>query len=413
MTLRAGAATVTVDVPVGTPMAGFAGRLGPSTGVHDATTVRALVLDDVGLVAVDVCVLHEDTCRAIERASDLAGVVVAATHTHGGPSVGAGRVGPHDDGVHRAIVDAAGRALRTARERQVAVDVSWASATGTGVARDRRHLDRAIDPAITGLLFRDRAGDVVAVLAGYPCHPVVLDGSNTLVTGDYVDPLRTTLERRFQAPCLFLTGAAGDVNDGHAATASFGSGSAPGRTFARANELGGRLGDALADAPFSPLRPDGGARLLTAAVTLPFQHLPAAGVAAARETWLEERAGADPGTRAVLDVWIDWAGRWRPGQDAPWQGRVGRLDLGGAFSILTLPGEPFLAVADTLEGAAHVPVLVAGYCDGVPGYLPTADAYPEGGYEVEDAHRYYGMPAPFAAGGAERVILAARGLLEG
>ncbi len=57
--------------------------------------------------------------------------------------------------------------------------------------------------------------------------------------------------------------------------------------------------------------------------------------------------------------------------------------------------------------------MVAGYSDGVAGYLPTADAYPEGGYEVDDACMYYAMPAPFRRGSLEAVTAAARRLLEG
>jgi hypothetical protein len=51
--------------------------------------------------------------------------------------------------------------------------------------------------------------------------------------------------------------------------------------------------------------------------------------------------------------------------------------------------------------------MVTGYTNGCPGYLPAKDEYKFGGYEVLDAHRYYGMPAPFAAGSAEQLVQAA------
>jgi hypothetical protein len=38
---------------------------------------------------------------------------------------------------------------------------------------------------------------------------------------------------------------------------------------------------------------------------------------------------------------------------------------------------------------------VIGYYDKIIGYLPTASAFEEGGYEVSDAYRWYGYPAPF------------------
>ncbi|QIK72595.1 alkaline ceramidase [Propioniciclava coleopterorum] len=411
-----GAAVREVDVPAGTPMGGFAGRRSPSTGVHDPTTVRALVLGGVGVVAVDACVLHEDTCAAIEAAATGAdrpdsvdAAVVSALHTHSGPSIGCGRAGGHAAAVHDAVVAAAIEALDAARASARPATAAWASVRGTGVAKDRRHPERAIDPPLTALRFADADGAVIATLASYPCHPVVLDGTNTLITADYAHPLRAGVEDDSGAPCVFLTGAAGDVNTGHAATASFSSQQASGRTFERAAELGGRLASGLASASWEPLAVDT-ARFASTPIELGYEDLDPEQVAARRAGWEAEREAADPGQRAVLDIWIAWAGAWRPEDQAePWRGRVGVIDLGAA-AIVTLPGEPFLRVAEDLE-AVRPRVMVAGYTDGVAGYLPTADAYPEGGYEVEDACMYYAMPGPFRRGSAELLTRAGRGLL--
>jgi hypothetical protein len=61
---------------------------------------------------------------------------------------------------------------------------------------------------------------------------------------------------------------------------------------------------------------------------------------------------------------------------------VGSLDFGEGVSTLHLPGEPFIEYQLT---AAKVrpdrTVCVAGYGDGGPGYIPTAAAFHEGGYE--------------------------------
>ena len=57
------------------------------------------------------------------------------------------------------------------------------------------------------------------------------------------------------------------------------------------------------------------------------------------------------------------------------------LDLGKAL-VLHLPGEPFIEYqlkAQELRPKAFV--CVAGYGDGGPGYIPTDQAYLEGGYE--------------------------------
>ncbi|GAP59168.1 hypothetical protein AHiyo1_24050 [Arthrobacter sp. Hiyo1] len=82
--LRVGAAVVGISPPAGTPMAGFAARTEPSTGVHDPLTVRALAVDDTCWITVDVCGLHEDTCTRIARGLPFMPerVAITATHTH-------------------------------------------------------------------------------------------------------------------------------------------------------------------------------------------------------------------------------------------------------------------------------------------------------------------------------------------
>ena len=85
--IRVGAATVEFSVPAGSTMSGFAAREEPAAGVHDALSVRALVLDDFCWITVDVCGLDQATCRAIAGRLPFADdhVVISATHTHSGP----------------------------------------------------------------------------------------------------------------------------------------------------------------------------------------------------------------------------------------------------------------------------------------------------------------------------------------
>jgi neutral ceramidase len=410
VSLFVGASVREVPVPSGSTMGGFAARTHASTGIHDATTVRVVVLDDVAVVTVDVCVLHEQTCRDIEQAVGLGTVVVAAVHTHSGPAIGLGRAGGHEPGVHDATVEAAVAGVREARQKRRPVDVSWASARGLGVAKARRHLERTIDPPLDALRFSDATtGEVVATITCYPCHPVVLDATNTMITADYVYALRRRVEEETDAPCLALTGAAGDVNTGHLPTASFSSSPASQRTFERAQELGTRLADGLRAAAWTPLQ-SRGAVATSVPVVLDYEPITQPYVDARCRQWQEQLANAANGEIPVLTSWIEWARHWRPEHLAvPWQGRAVFIDLGDA-ALVTLPGEPFLRVAESLQEAAPR-LMVAGYCDGVAGYLPTSDAYPEGGYEVEDACMYYAMPAPFKRGSAEELVRLGKSLI--
>ena len=57
-------------------------------------------------------------------------------------------------------------------------------------------------------------------------------------------------------------------------------------------------------------------------------------------------------------------------------------------------------------------IMTLAYANGRPGYIPHRSAYPAGGYEVDDAYRYYGYPACFAPEAGELVVETALELLE-
>jgi len=407
--VNAGAASVVVDVPPGTPMTGYAARLSPSTGVHDPVTVRALVVDDVGIVVVDCCALRKTTCAELRasRPAGISDVVIAATHTHSGPCVTPGGLGAFAPDVLHAVERAFVEALTSARHQRAAVTVRYGERRAVGVGRNRRHDDVEIDPPVQVLSFDGEQG-TVATLVTYPMHPVVLSAANTLISADYVGPLRDALEAAFPGSvCVFAQGCAGDVNDDrHSPEGDFSSVLTPGRDFAAAAVKGRIVADAALEALSSativaPTR----TVIATASVPLEVTALDPADVAAEREDWARLAATLPAERSALYETWVAWADNWlaNPPEPSHWLGRVGLIRVGDV-RIATLPGEPFLAVADQVRAGLGDQALVLGYCDGVSGYLPTADEYAHGGYEVCDAHRYYGMAGPYAQGSAERLV---------
>ena len=406
--VTAGASTGVVDVPVGTPMTGYAARLSPSTGVHDPLTVRALVIDDVGIVVVDCCALRKTTCGELRatRPAGLIDVVIAATHTHSGPCITPGGLGAFAPDVLHAVEKAFVEALTTARHQRKPVTVRYGERRAVGVGRNRRHHDVEIDPPVQVVTFEGVHG-TVATLVTYPMHPVVLSAANTLISADYLGPLRDMVEAaRPGSVCLFMQGCAGDVNDDrHSAEGDFSAAPTPGRDFAAAAQKGETVATAALAAlsnatALTPVR----TRMATTTVPLDVTALDPEQVAADRAEWAQ-LAGSLPAERSALyQSWVAWADNWLEHRPEPsrWLGRVGLITVGG-LRIATLPGEPFLAVADRVRAGLGEQSIVLGYCDGVSGYLPTADEYELGGYEVCDAHRYYGMPGPYAQGSAERL----------
>lgn len=404
--MRAGVAVRDVTPPLATAMSGFVARTSPATGVHDPLLVHALVVADTALVTVDVVGLHEDDCARIRQRCALPAdrVLVHATHTHGGPASMRGRLGgPVDETWLEYLITTCAEAVDTALAGAEPVEVRAGYGADPRVARNRRRTGGPVDPALPVVHLRRPDGSLLAGVVSYACHPVVLGADNTLLTADYPGVVRRVLAERLGGPVLFVTGCAGDANTGHAAAASVSTAPAATRTFAECERVGGLVAAAALAAT-----PAAGPARVTAArreVVLDIDVDHGDG-----EAWEAETTRADPARAALLRCWVDWGRRQlgAPDPPAPWTGSVTALRWGPAV-IVALPGEPFAAAAHAIRAHAVSgdTVLVAGYCDGCPGYLPPAEEYPHGGYEVEEAHRYYGLAGPFAEGAAERLVAAA------
>src|SRR5512140_834867 len=90
--VRAGGASVSIDLPPGVPIGGYARLDWRSEGQRDAVGARALFLEvpgcRVAVVSADILLVSEPLARRVEAlVSDLRldAVLVGATHTHAGP----------------------------------------------------------------------------------------------------------------------------------------------------------------------------------------------------------------------------------------------------------------------------------------------------------------------------------------
>jgi hypothetical protein len=129
------------------------------------------------------------------------------------------------------------------------------------------------------------------------------------------------------------------------------------------------------------------------------------------ERWYRERGTADPARAALLTHWIAWAIEMAGRSLEPVEARVSVLNWGGV-PIVALPGEIFAETALQIrQSITCKPSFIIGFAEDNPGYIPPESEYAFGGYEVDEAHRYYGLPATFAAGSAEALAEAAIALL--
>jgi hypothetical protein len=240
-------------------------------------------------------------------------------------------------------------------------------------------------------------------VVSYPCHPVVLGADNRRWTADYPGTVRAAIETAEPGSVgLFLTGCCGELNTGHSAHASVSVQTSPDRTFEAAERVGSRIAHAALAVPTRVSPAAGPSRGVSAEIALPLRTLDPRDTAASLADWRRELPLADPARQALLRNWISWAEDVAPTPMNTWTARVTVLRWAGV-RVVALPGEPFSETARDITARLPGDTIVIGYADGCPGYIPPAAEFAHGGYEVDEAHRYYGMPAPFARGAAERL----------
>jgi neutral ceramidase len=404
--LEVGVAVRDITPSAGSAMAGFAARSQPATGTHDPLSVRALVVGDTALVVADVIGLHEDMCAEIRAAAclDASQIVLVATHTHGGPVSMERRIGTgFDPAFARHLKAQCVAAIADAAATRRPATLSFGMGGDPGVAVNRRHAGGVTDKDVPVLRFDDLNAVPIALLTSYACHPVVLGPTNLQFTADYPGFVRKRLEAAHPGiVALFATGCCGDANTGHSAQASMILEGMSARTFVAAEAYADRIAEAALFATMRPASVDALPKARDRYVALALaKEIEAPATQAAK--WRKERETAEPLRAQLLSHWIAWAEG--PACTAPvdWMARVSVLSW-GPVDIVTMPGEIFAETGLAIKSRAKRPTLTLAYGEGCPGYIAPQSEWISGGYEIAEAHRFYGMAGPFAAGAAERLI---------
>jgi hypothetical protein len=405
--IKVGMAERVITPPAGVPMAGFAARKGVSQGVHDDLHARAMVVEGpdaaVALLSASVCSLSQEvidgTREEVNRRTGIpaANIMMAATHTHSGPTL-TEAYGPFlKDRCVECLVDA------WSRRGEARLGVGVGSAEDVG--RNRRRLDYGglpVDPEVGIVRVEDPAGKVTGVLFNYACHPTTMGPDNLQITEDWAFyAIRTIRERVGDgALVIYVNGAEGDINPGYSSGLSCIGAPIPIRTFSYAEKIGVRLGRAVLDGldrirtkPAFPLRS------VSSRVDLPLRRSFPVTVEEAERRRGEAREALDrlgPDASRVVrhraEVEVFFAGMvcnlaaqfhsedWKP--SIPVELQSVRLD---DAVLTTFPGEVFVEIG--LEVKRRSPfrkTLVVGLANAgsTGGYLPTRETFDEGDYEV-------------------------------
>jgi hypothetical protein len=411
--VKAGFAQIDITPPVGAALTGYIARDGAATGVHDPLFAKAMVLDDEGtraaLLTCDTLGLHlsyvQQVRAAIESATQIpaAQIMIACSHTHAGPAtLFLQDCGVLDEGylaqLRQHLVAVTKSAL--AGLRPVRLGIGYGEVL-TAV-HNRRKPGDVTDPSLGVLRVADEAGATHGVVLNFACHPTCLNGDNRLISAEYCGHATHLIEQETGATTMFLTGAIGDVGP-----------------VERGWPVLAQLGEAIALAALRTLDSIAtaawqGVEVRSQVLELPLLPLPPA--EQLEDEQLKWRSPVTaPGTTTppfypkIQQAMLRWAERTLEGvQSATVQPTVTtevQVIRAGELALVSAPGELFVELGLAIKQQADARhVFVCGFANDNIGYIPTRRVYPQGGYEIAEAYKYYGYPAALAPEAGELFV---------
>jgi len=418
--LKIGVAQLDITPPNSVWLTGYGNRDHRSEGVYQALRAGALYLQGEPGAAL---ILSADLIGyssafaagaklAISEATGLhpGQVILTATHTHCAPFFTPWIMPGQLDSEYAALVqdrfvELARRACAGAVPGRLAFSrgrstygVNRRLPDGQGGVRFAPNPDGTIDRDLDTLWSADAQGRPLASLTFYGCHPTSRGGY--LIGGDYPGYLTRALEEETGAPAFFATGCAGDVRpwfkspEGGFATPDLDQLEAAGRQMAA---------EVLQSQP-TPVAADA-LRLAGTFHLLPYAERPT------REE-LENTAQreANPLLRQWVHTMLQTMDHGPLPTACPQEIQV--LQLNPDFRLVFLGGEILSAIGLHLKEALQpATTVVAGYSNGLIGYVPSKDTYDLGGYEVDGSHYYFLRPAPFARDAESRILAQTQALV--
>jgi hypothetical protein len=455
--LLAGVGRCDITPAPGTPQGGWGAQTHQrGSGADMPFYATALVVSDgeepAAIVDVDAIGFDREwTDRILDAIAALTGlrrerIRFSCTHTHSGPNTfrlatigeGLDMALGYLESLPRRIAAAVWQArenLRPARcaagTGSCAINVNRRLRTSDGAVVVGRNWQGVTDPTVRVVRFDDLDERPLATIVHYACHGTTMAWQTRMFTPDFPGPARKVVEEQVGGACLFLQGAAANLT--------------PRRGFTGDCAVYRRLGTILG--------------LEASRIALEIETLPR------RERFLgvmpsgapialydDEPILADPPLFRVAQRIIQLpAKKFRPPEEleaeaeslvaqmnrlrregtenelrlatakatqAGWRAGNARLYYGkewiewemqciriGAIALLSVAGEPFIEIAHRIVAESPFEhTLFSGYSNGGFGYIPTREAFAEGGYEIE--------ATPFSPDAADALVAEAVRLLQ-
>jgi neutral ceramidase len=388
------------------PLLGYGARM--STGVHDSIFHRIIALDDgttqFYLVSSDICEMSPSVYDLITgRIKKLYGIEPiniwwTVTHTHSAPEVGPPGLGATflgDRFVHEVdptytnmVGDKLIQGIKEARDKlaPARLGVGWGFSQANinrraldvnGKASLGLNPDGPVDRRIGLIRLENTDGTPIALIANYAIHGTVLGGQNQLISGDAPGIVSEYVEEAIRAPLVFLNGAAGNLAPIYSVY--------PSPRAGHLAEFRVLLGDKILDANKKIESTTNEVKLVTGAITVETPRKPGLG-------WPADLGAYSTTTAAGVNM-VRLPVRF--------------LKINEDVAIWSAPLELFCEISNEVrQRSPYNYTFYVGYSNGWLGYLPTEEAWPHGGYEVESV-------SPYTPAAARQLTESVVGYLEG
>ena len=346
--------------------------------VFESNKIKTVFIsvDNIGMLIEDTTIIREQI--AIELSIPFEQITVVYTHTHSGPAtVGNSKiVKAYKTILLKNVVKVAVKA----NENLQLSEVGWNVTNGDiGVNRREVTLDGKvkmgtnengiIDKRIGILAIRNQATQKLSgAIVFCTAHPNVLKADSDVLSADYPGLTRDILEQTLQCPVIVVQGATGNVNAKYR-----------GSVTALQQMSYALSGYVLTMMPMIVFKSIFKLKTNSIKLQMNLKDIPEPNDIKRMALSAEKQWGVN--THKWLTIMLNKYNQQRKELSIMLEVQVFQINEG---SFSGIPMEPFAETAiDIQEKLNNKFAFFGGYTNGYLGYLPTKEAYPFGGYEVE------------------------------
>ena len=447
---------VEIETKTGSILSGHVARNSPSTHILDALHLRLVLLqsphEKLVLISIDVLELSKEWIDSIKPyiASILnieeSHIFISATHTHTALSViPLGALDQDEDFLQQLKEDILDECYEiTSSKEEVVMEVASLQHT-VGINRRvydkesnrsimRPNEDGSRDDEISIVALRNNDGFIKSVWINMAVHPTTLGVSMAVISADYPGRIARVIQEEFGKEVVVIpfTGACGDVRPRILTPDK--------RNFREGTEkdieeigihIGSEIVHTLKEHTQIVPTPQNGVsiHLKTCMLPLKMADIPTKEElisliesnkqrlehALAIQEHLDDFTKKHDNPLFDVQMELSWATRLLELEVIPEavEGEFSVISFNDAVYIFNIPGELFSSVGKKLKQLVKEKFpIICGYSGGSLGYLPSETSFKEGGYEIEQAYKYYGLAGHFCSNLEDLIISTYTSLLK-